>query len=227
MPGRLPRHLADVLLPEPEHDAGAMAPAGQLWTSVEDLSRWAAFAGGDTADVLDFTSPLARLRGYRAAVEALRAGELVGVFPEATISQSFDLKEFKSGAARMASEAGVPLLPVVVWGSQRVWTKGHPKRLGRTNVPILINVGEPIPVAPDADPDAVTHQYKAVMTDLLAVASGAEMPRNCGSSSPKIIEKIVASSSARALDTASTAPAESPSPASGPDTMAPMDGCAR
>ncbi|GAA1992580.1 serine hydrolase domain-containing protein [Terrabacter lapilli] len=44
--------FADVLLPEPEHDAGVMAPAGQLWTTVEDLARWAAFAGGDTGDVL-------------------------------------------------------------------------------------------------------------------------------------------------------------------------------
>jgi len=44
--------FADVLLPEPEHDAGAMAPAGQLWSTVEDLSRWASFAGGDTGDVL-------------------------------------------------------------------------------------------------------------------------------------------------------------------------------
>ena len=44
--------FADVLLPEPEHDAGAMAPAGQLWTTVGDLARWAAFAGGDTGDVL-------------------------------------------------------------------------------------------------------------------------------------------------------------------------------
>jgi CubicO group peptidase (beta-lactamase class C family) len=44
--------FADVLLPEPEHDAGAMAPAGQLWTTVEDLLHWAAFAGGDTAELL-------------------------------------------------------------------------------------------------------------------------------------------------------------------------------
>ncbi|EWT03630.1 beta-lactamase [Intrasporangium oryzae NRRL B-24470] len=44
--------FADVLLPEPEHDAGAMAPAGQLWTTIEDLARWAVFAGGDTGDVL-------------------------------------------------------------------------------------------------------------------------------------------------------------------------------
>lgn len=44
--------FADVLLPEPEHDAGAMAPAGQLWTTVPDLARWAAFLAGDTADLL-------------------------------------------------------------------------------------------------------------------------------------------------------------------------------
>ena len=44
--------LADVLHVEPEHDAGAMAPAGQLWSTVEDLARWAAFLAGDTAGLL-------------------------------------------------------------------------------------------------------------------------------------------------------------------------------
>ncbi len=44
--------FADVLLPEPEHDAGAMGPAGQLWTTVTDLARWAGFLGGDTAGLL-------------------------------------------------------------------------------------------------------------------------------------------------------------------------------
>ncbi|MDT0214686.1 serine hydrolase domain-containing protein [Rothia sp. ARF10] len=44
--------FADLLLPEPEHDAGAMAPAGQLWTTVGDLARWAAFLGGETHDLL-------------------------------------------------------------------------------------------------------------------------------------------------------------------------------
>ena len=113
---------------------------------------------------------------YAAAVQALRAGEIVGVFPEATISRSFELKEFKTGAARMAAEAGVPILPVVIWGSQRVWSKGLPRRLGRTGVPILISVGEPIPVSADADPEAVTAHYKAVMADLLDVARAAYEP---------------------------------------------------
>ncbi|RZQ61848.1 serine hydrolase domain-containing protein [Amycolatopsis suaedae] len=44
--------FADVVLPEPEHDAGAMAPAGQLWSTARDLARWVAFVGGDTGEVL-------------------------------------------------------------------------------------------------------------------------------------------------------------------------------
>lgn len=43
---------ADVLLPEPEHDGGAMAAAGQLWATLADLGRLGAFLLGDTADVL-------------------------------------------------------------------------------------------------------------------------------------------------------------------------------
>ncbi|MEO9152539.1 MAG: serine hydrolase domain-containing protein [Lapillicoccus sp.] len=44
--------LADLLLIEPEHDAGAMAAAGQLWSTVEDLARWAAFLAGDLGEIL-------------------------------------------------------------------------------------------------------------------------------------------------------------------------------
>jgi CubicO group peptidase (beta-lactamase class C family) len=43
---------ADVLLPEPAHDAVSMAPAGQLWSTLTDLGRWARFIGGDTGGVL-------------------------------------------------------------------------------------------------------------------------------------------------------------------------------
>jgi len=81
---------------------------------------------------------------YAAAVRRLRAGELVGVYPEATISRSFELKEFKTGVARMALEAAVPVIPLIVWGAQRIWTKDHPKRLGRNHTPITVAVGAPI-----------------------------------------------------------------------------------
>src|SRR5690606_39372506 len=78
---------------------------------------------------------------YAHALNSLRSGEIVGVFPEATISQSFTLKSFKSGAARMAQEAGVPLIPMAVWGTQRLWTKGHPRNFKRSHTPITIRVG--------------------------------------------------------------------------------------
>jgi 1-acyl-sn-glycerol-3-phosphate acyltransferase len=104
---------------------------------------------------------------FREALTALKNGEIVGVFPEATISRSFELKEFKAGAVRMAAAARVPLLPAVIWGSQRVWTKDHPKRLGRTKTPITVRVGEPLVVEPKADMAAVTDVLRAQMTSML------------------------------------------------------------
>jgi 1-acyl-sn-glycerol-3-phosphate acyltransferase len=86
---------------------------------------------------------------YAVAVQRLREGEMVGVYPEATISRSFELKEFKSGAARMASEADVPIVPVIVWGTQRIWTKDHPRNIGRKKVPISVAVGVPLRAAED------------------------------------------------------------------------------
>jgi 1-acyl-sn-glycerol-3-phosphate acyltransferase len=110
---------------------------------------------------------------FRAAVNALKEGEIVGVFPEATISRSFELKAFKSGAIRMAQAAAVPVLPMIIWGSQRVWTKGHPKRLGRTNVPITLSIGKPIQAGRKDDADLVNLQLREAMNDLLKQAQEA------------------------------------------------------
>jgi 1-acyl-sn-glycerol-3-phosphate acyltransferase len=110
---------------------------------------------------------------FREAVTALKAGEIVGVFPEATISRSFELKAFKSGAVRMAQAAGVPVLPMIIWGSQRVWTKGHPKRLGRTNVPITLSVGELIVARRQDSADDINRELRARMNDLLHAAQEA------------------------------------------------------
>lgn len=109
----------------------------------------------------------AGLGSLQAAVAALRAGEIVGVFPEATMSLSFELKEFKTGAARMAQEAGVPILPCTLWGSQRVWTKHVPKRLGRNGIPIFVTIGEPLYVGPDEDVVAATERLQEAMSALL------------------------------------------------------------
>jgi 1-acyl-sn-glycerol-3-phosphate acyltransferase len=112
---------------------------------------------------------------YAKAVGALRAGELVVVYPEATISRSFELKEFKSGAARMAIEADVPIIPLVTWGAHRVWTKGFPRQLGRHKFPVNIRIGEPIP--PHEPPEQLTAELRAAMSVLLDKAqTGYPMP---------------------------------------------------
>jgi 1-acyl-sn-glycerol-3-phosphate acyltransferase len=107
---------------------------------------------------------------FRAAVGALKAGEIVGVFPEATISRAFELKDFKSGAIRMAQAADVPLIPMAIWGSQRVWTKDHPKRLGRTNIPITLSVGEPLRVTRKDNADEANLELRGRISALLHAA---------------------------------------------------------
>lgn len=101
---------------------------------------------------------------FDVALRALAAGELVGIFPEATISRSFTVKEIKSGAVRLAERADVPLLPMAVWGGQRIMTKDHPRDFSRGRT-ISIAVGEPVPV--DGGPAAATARLRARMQALL------------------------------------------------------------
>ena len=127
---------------------------------------------------------------FQAGVDALRRGELVGVYPEATISRSFEIKEFKSGAARMAIEAKAPIIPVIVWGAQRVVTKCGPKNLGRNHFPISVEVGAPIdPVEPaDALTEILRIEMDAILRhvqDGFAHESGAYwVPRRLGGGAP-------------------------------------------
>ena len=102
---------------------------------------------------------------YDEGVRYLRAGEIVGIFPEATISRSFEIKELKTGAVRMAAEAGVPVLPVVLWGTQRMFTKDHPRDFSRGKT-IAIHVGEPLHPT-GADPVAETAELRAAMSAML------------------------------------------------------------
>ena len=104
---------------------------------------------------------------FREALGALKAGEVVGVFPEATISRSFLLKDFKPGAVRLASGAGVPLIPAVVWGGQRIFTKGRPKDFTGRGKAISLAFGEPITVGKGAGVEAATEQLIATMAAML------------------------------------------------------------
>lgn len=104
---------------------------------------------------------------FVAALRALRSGEIIGIFPEGTISVSFELKEFKSGAVRLAMGAGVPVIPTAVWGSQRIWTKKVKRNLRRNKFPISVAFGKPIYFSKDSSVDEGEAQLKAAMTELL------------------------------------------------------------
>ena len=71
---------ADMLLSEPAEDAGAMAPAGQLWSTIEDMVRWLRFINGDTAAVLH-PDTVAEMRAPGAVDDAAewRSGFGLGV----------------------------------------------------------------------------------------------------------------------------------------------------
>jgi 1-acyl-sn-glycerol-3-phosphate acyltransferase len=132
---------------------------------------------------------------FEAAVAALKAGELVGVYPEATISRSFEIKEFKSGAARMAIEADVPIVPHIVWGAQRIWTKDHPKKLLRPKVPIAVAVGEPIaPTLPAAELTSLLHSRMQHLLERVQDSYGSHpvgefwVPHRLGGSAPTLVE---------------------------------------
>lgn len=112
--------------------------------------------------------PVDRRNGHDAlneAVQRLRAGELIGMHPEATISRSFELREFKTGAARMAQEAQVPIIPVIVWGAHRIWPKDHPKKVFRNKVPITVAAGRPI--APYGTVEQLNVALRQAMNTLL------------------------------------------------------------
>lgn len=102
---------------------------------------------------------------YDQALGSLRDDQVVGVFPEATISQSFEPKDFKTGAVRLAAETGVPLVPMITFGGQRLWTKGHERTMER-GATISLRVGEAMTVGAHAEPVVATQELRDRMVDL-------------------------------------------------------------
>ena len=115
-------------------------------------------------------------QAFKDAIRALKAGEIVGVFPEATMSRSFELRDFKPGAVKMAQVAGVPILPTTIWGAHRIWTKELPKQRGRAGIPVFVTVGEPIEVGRRDDVAEAVTRLRAAMQAQLDVQQAAYPP---------------------------------------------------
>lgn len=127
---------------------------------------------------VDRTAPAA---AYLAARRLLAEGEAVCVFPEAGISAAYVVRALMPGAAALARETGVPLVPVTIWGSQRIWAQ---KRDAADVLPRpdltrgrLVDVwfGPPRTLSPDEDPVAWTREHGHLMQrELEALQTRAE-----------------------------------------------------
>ncbi len=109
---------------------------------------------------------------FVAALRALKSGEIIGIFPEATISISFEIKGLKSGVIRLAQGAGVPVIPTIIWGSQRVWTKGVKRDLKKNNFPVTVAFGRPITFAKGIDTEEAENQLRQILIAMLHEVQG-------------------------------------------------------
>jgi putative phosphoserine phosphatase / 1-acylglycerol-3-phosphate O-acyltransferase len=109
------------------------------------------------------------------AAGALAAGELVAIMPQGTIPRGRDFydPELKGrwGAARLAALTGAPVIPIGLWGTERVWPRNSrlphiPNPLHRPRV--QVRVGEPVPLAHE-DVETDTAAIMEAITDLLPV----------------------------------------------------------
>lgn len=110
---------------------------------------------------------------YLLARRLLRQGEAVCAFPEAGISYSYAVRSLMPGVAALARETGVPVTPVVVWGTQRIYSVGRPVD-GRHPGPDLtrgrlvdVRFGEPFAVGPHDDLVETTRRLGERLSDLL------------------------------------------------------------
>ena len=104
---------------------------------------------------------------FVAALRSLKDGEIIGIFPEGTISTSFEIKALKSGAVRLAIGAGVPIVPTIVWGGQRVYTKGVKPNFKRKKTPVSVSFGEPIFYSRETDVEVAETHLREVMIEML------------------------------------------------------------
>ncbi len=134
-----------------------------------------------------------------AAVGVLRRGGAVCVFAEGTISPSFVPAPPRPGAARIAVEASVPLVPVALWGGQRIITKGRNAFYTRRVVQ-TVRFGAPIIAEGSEDPRQLTarawqqvmHLVEASTAAYPQAPSGPEdrwwVPAHLGGTAPTVQE---------------------------------------
>jgi 1-acyl-sn-glycerol-3-phosphate acyltransferase len=96
------------------------------------------------------------VEAFRIAQRILAAGHPLAVFPEGTRSADGQLREVKDGLALLAQRTGVPIVPVGIADSDRVWPRG--RRLPRIGGRIVVRVGKPFTLAPEPGGDGTARR---------------------------------------------------------------------
>ena len=100
----------------------------------------------------------------RASAVGLRAGKILNIYPEGQRSFEGELQDFKNGAAILATELNLPIVPVAIDGMHRVWPRGSRRiRLAK----VKVRFGEPIYVeaAPGTNRDAIYQEITAELKE--------------------------------------------------------------
>ena len=152
------------------------------WACVFERKRWVRFLAKKEVFDNAVAGPLMRgmkhipvdrhkdpARALDLAIEALRRGEVIGTFPEATINPSFVPSKGKTGTVRMSQGSGAPILPVAVWGSHRIMTKGRSRNMQR-GIAILVKIGPPLELDPTEDPRQATNRLMKAISALVEEA---------------------------------------------------------
>ncbi len=109
----------------------------------------------------------------QAAADALRNGDMVAIMPQGTIPRGtafFDPKlRGRWGAARLAALTGAPIIPIGLWGTEKVWPRSSrlPNLLNLVDPPLVrVRVGAAVPLK-YKDPDVDTKKIMKALMDLL------------------------------------------------------------
>lgn len=110
-------------------------------------------------------------RSVRDAVEAVRRGECVVVYPEGTITRDPELWPMtgKTGAARIALQTGAPLLPMGMWGAQEVMAPYRKQLRLFPRKTMRVVVGEPVDLS-DLEGRPIDMETLRIATDRLMAA---------------------------------------------------------
>lgn len=132
--------------------------------------------------ILTGTKQIEVKRGSRAApvaldhaLDALKKGEAIVVFPEGTVTTDPELKPMagRAGAARLALASGAPIVPAALWGTQNLWPKGYSKHWWPPKQDVVVRVGQPMEVlADDGSPEARQRASYEIMERISLLVAG-------------------------------------------------------